>query len=144
VTGEQFPPDPLDNLNCLQIVNYHVPAPILKAQGRITHAFSTKYYHVDRLMLGSHLCLFAWVFFPPSVHQPSPTTITYGQKHAFKKKFFSARSSLRRLRVGTVSELCGDYRPYPQTMCFYKSQAPFNKKTQSLPSSRLCNLILIY
>lgn len=60
------------------------------------------------------------------------------------KKFFSARSSLRRiLRVGTVRGLCGDYRPYLQTMCFYRSFLPFNKKTQSLPSSRLCGLILL-
>ena len=60
------------------------------------------------------------------------------------KKFFSARSSLRRiLSVGTVRWLCGDYRPYLQTMCFYRSFLPFNKKTQSLPSSRLCGLILL-
>lgn len=94
-TANNSPQTPSKTSNCLQIVNYHVPAPKNKGSSRITHAFSIKYYHVERLLLCSRLFLFAWVFFRPQFTNSQPTVTNSHQilsrtvqNTSFSKNFF--------------------------------------------------------
>jgi hypothetical protein len=130
------------------------------------------------------LCLFACVFFRPSVHQyyhveaktrlfqkfffSARSSLSYVilrniypifsknfsrflarilciiYIYHFLKKFFSARSSLRRiLSVALCVGSVGTTVPTSRLCVFIGRRLPFYKKTQSLPSSRLCGLILI-